>query len=443
MSANDQANTEVPRREEVINSDDEGQEQRRTRRPTANNYQAFPEATLPPTDLNLLLQLLATKTINTEEQLAGVNKTMQMLATLAAGGTRDTTLVPTGSKAKEARIPNIKWADMAKLDTSKPEELDAWFIQFEQRVRKYGVTEDLWVAAFVSCEACPAGIRNHLLQEGEQTYKELRRAALKAYGLIEPVSELRLKINTVQGRDRDEVQNKLLQWMLLYNRAVEDYNSGHRVVAGPAAEIPPMQRFELVAPFVAAFPSAARVELQKHLRAAYASPDPLTYLYDYAPRAATSGALATVSRYVVEEQESPRHVHYSTPAALESTDALRAHVRAMESKMDRMLNAMAGNRNKGAPPKKQGFNRVQKGPGKGAPHGNGPQRCDRCGNNCPPDKCPAMGAVCNKCGKKNHWERVCRQRSSGPGGQRAPTSGANAVAMEESFRELEDRMTQS
>lgn len=227
------------------------------------------------------MELLTHKTVAKDAQLADMSKSLELLTRLVTGEGSNANLVPVGTSGPrhrevERRIPNIKWADMAKLDTSKPDELDSWFVQYEQRVRKYGVPEDLWVAAFVSCEACPAGIRNHLLQEREQTYKELRRAALKAYGLIEPVSELRLRINTVQGKDRDEVQNKLLQWMLLYNRAVEDYNDGHRVVIGPQSTIPPMQRYELVAPFVAAFPAPARSELQKHLRAAYASADPLT-----------------------------------------------------------------------------------------------------------------------------------------------------------------------
>lgn len=100
--------------------------------------------------------------------------------------------------------------------------------------------------------------------------------------------------------------------------------------------------------------------------------------------------------------------------------------------MDRMLNAMSGGKPKGSgPPKKQGdrYVRGNKGPNEGA------SRCDRCGNNCRPgQKCPAMGATCNKCGKKNHWERVCRQKGGPSNGPRPPTSGSNN-AYQGSFRD--------
>ena len=44
------------------------------------------------------------------------------------------------------------------------------------------------------------------------------------------------------------------------------------------------------------------------------------------------------------------------------------------------------------------------------------QACDRCGNDTTHrktnGKCPAMGAVCTYCKKKNHWQTVCRTKLS-------------------------------
>jgi len=36
--------------------------------------------------------------------------------------------------------------------------------------------------------------------------------------------------------------------------------------------------------------------------------------------------------------------------------------------------------------------------------------CDRCGNHHEKGKCPAFGATCNYCKKKNHWFKMCRLR---------------------------------
>ena len=40
------------------------------------------------------------------------------------------------------------------------------------------------------------------------------------------------------------------------------------------------------------------------------------------------------------------------------------------------------------------------------------EKCKNCGLTHPPRKCPAYGDTCRACGKKNHWENVCRTKHS-------------------------------
>ena len=47
--------------------------------------------------------------------------------------------------------------------------------------------------------------------------------------------------------------------------------------------------------------------------------------------------------------------------------------------------------------------------------------CQKCGRKHEPRQCPAYGAVCHKCGKSNHFSKVCRAVSMKSGNYRAKT----------------------
>jgi len=79
--------------------------------------------------------------------------------------------------------------------------------------------------------------------------------------------------------------------------------------------------------------------------------------------------------------------------------------------------------------------------------------CTRCGMKHHPDKCPAQGTTCDKCGKPNHWAQVCKTKPRDKTGGRSSQQGnarsrprphdtgkgpqsVNAATMQEHFDEL-------
>ncbi len=47
--------------------------------------------------------------------------------------------------------------------------------------------------------------------------------------------------------------------------------------------------------------------------------------------------------------------------------------------------------------------------------------CHKCGNKHEPRQCPAYGAICHKCGKNNHFSKVCRAGTDKSSSSKAKT----------------------
>lgn len=202
-------------------------------------------------------------------------------------------------------------------------------------------------------------------------YQLIRRFLLLKDGPIYPTGYFMDRIHSVQGNAQEDVSEALEKWFCLYNRAAQD--EGH----------PPLVRQQLMYPFIRAFPLETQEILRRELRSAMRSGDPLQYLGDKAPT---------------------RPGEPSQPALIAAMEPVRAG------------NSVGFRGNKRAHPYPSG--RMQ--PSQGRPLQR-QARCRGCGRDCiTRSRCPAFGQTCSKCGRQNHYARVCLQSATS-------VSGANCV----------------
>lgn len=276
----------------------------------------------------------------------------------------------------QRKVPVIKYTDLPMLTLTCPEQVDQWFVDFEQRLKAHQVEPRQQVACFATCDKVPVPIKTKY--SGVDSYEEIRRAILAEHGPVDPVGYFLAKVHLVRGQNRTDVLDELEKYMILHNRAAVDKG------------VPVLTRDNLVTPFLIAFPDEIKAELSRHHRAAANSGDALTYLLDYAPEKRSENT-ALLAQMKVEP---------STPAVESEMAALMPMVAQEVAKA--LSNAGVMNGQLRDSYSRVGYqSRFQKGR---LPDG----RCTRCGTKCLPGACRAQGQDCRKCGGKGHFARVCR-----------------------------------
>ena len=270
------------------------------------------------------------------------------------------------------------WTDLAMLDLSKPDTIDAWFVAFEQKVRAARVVETRWAEKFNECPRVPQGVKSRIPTDSADEYKKLRLAMLKEYGPLNPVGYFRAQLYAVKGATRDVVRRRLEELLTLYNRAAADHNG------------PEFTKMDLIYPFIQAFPPAITADLQRDLGFALGQVDPLEQLFHRAP-------VGPVGSLQVEKQaeEASTLLAVARPSGsgkkrqrveVESSGPTTSELAAAITEMSRSIGKLA-------------------------------RRCSGCGGQCEEkEQCPAFGKACHNCGGRDHFASACRSRNQRAGG---------------------------
>ena len=266
---------------------------------------------------------------------------------------------------KEMVAGPVAWSDLPSLDTTKPSGVDAWFLKFESRMKAAQVAVSLWAEKFEECPRVPQSIKTRLPGEALTDYAATRLWVLKEHGPLNPVGHFRAMIYKVRGETRDTVREELEHLLVLYNRAANDTN------------VPQWSKFDLIHPFIDAFPAETSRVLSRDLAFALAHEDPFEQLFHRAPQdALSSDSILNVAQ---EDIQRVKRVRVTDPTQ-EKLDLLLSRLTAIDQQRPTMLE------------------------GGGKP-------CAGCGGNCRQrNLCPAQGRVCHKCGVANHFSSVCRKQ---------------------------------
>lgn len=263
------------------------------------------------------------------------------------------------------------------LDTSKAEDIDAWFVAFETKMRAARIPEARFLEKLEECTKVPQEVKSAAASQDPPlaTYAMWRDYLLKTHGPLDPVGYFRAKFYGVRGTGREEIRKQLESFLTLHNRAAKDH--GKAVCS----------KQDLIYPFMQAFPHDVSQRIQGQLAYAMATEDPFETLFRTAPSAnvsapAPSGPPPTVAAVepVVNNKKRPADV--SATMLLAAFKDLKKTVLQGASQNPKPLDR---------------------------PNAQGRRPCRGCGGlSCTArESCPAWGKDCNKCGGRNHFASVC------------------------------------
>lgn len=297
-------------------------------------------------------------------------------------------------RVETAREQRVNWDRVPKLDLARGDQLDNWFLSFESRMQAARVLEENWPLRFLECPGVEEAVKVRIRDIVPLTYRNLRRAILKEHGPIDPVNFFKRAIFKVRGSSREDVKEKLLTLLTSHNRAAEDEGIAH------------LHERDLCYPFIDAFVGAVKVDLERQLALVFAQENPFEHLFRLAPSKVTS-ELALL-------EQVPSGVDDYREESAGGCECCAMHVTPRSYKRERGFKQQI-------PFAKRGRAKQAKGPD-GVPLGGTlPQvapsaqlslrqgSCQGCGRECPSRSgCPANNKTCSKCGKLNHFARVCR-----------------------------------
>jgi len=293
----------------------------------------------------------------------------------------------------------IKWTEMPHFP-AKCDRIDAWFLTLETLLKASRIPQDRWAEKFLECPKVGAELKSRISVLHETLdYPTIRRHCLDVYGPCNPVGYFRSAMYHVKGTTREDVMPKLEDALALHNRASRDEGR------------PEWTEWDVIYPFLDAFPAEASSRLKQELSLAMKSDHPFRELVARAPSQDDKGSdlplIAAVGNGEKEtgsrkRRNSPADVNTQVLAAIRDLTATIAKGRASDSRTP------------------QGDNKRQRG------------TCNGCGGACTNRSlCPAQGKQCHNCGGMNHYVRVCRSAPKDQGNYNndgpRPFSGANAT----------------
>lgn len=289
----------------------------------------------------------------------------------------------------------VSWSQMPELVTSRPGEIDSWFMTLEGRLVAAQVPREQWAAKFMECPCVQEDLKTRIREQcgNVMDYALLRSVMLERHGPPQPTGFFSDMIWNVRGSYGDEVAEELFKWRALHNRAAEDH--GRALI----------QVDDLIYPFIRAFPTAIAQRLRRKICLVMVQPEPLKQLINLAPIAPeTPSATTTTPVHLIQcptEDCCPGCGSSSTAV----TKAKRRIVTACQAPV-----AFA------APVRKQA--RMQSNLPNSAvqgPNSTQSSNCLGCGGRClQRNLCPAFDKTCFKCGKSGHFGNVCRNPNPRP-----------------------------
>lgn len=288
--------------------------------------------------------------------------------------------------SQEIVAGRVSWNQLPRLDLAQSAEIDTWFLSYEARMTAARVPEEAWASRFLECPSVDESLKVRARDLVPLTYRQLRGTLLAEHGPIDPVNFYKRELYRVQGGNREDVRESLMKLLTLHNRAARD------------DEQPYLRERDLCYPFVEAFPSNIRVELEQKLALVFAQINPFEQLFRLAPskNQIAREELNCVSevRRQVEENRSP--------SSSGSGDLQEAIVLALQT-----FKRSQENQSRSPAKKRRTF-----------PNGNLTPlelrgSCRGCGGDCRSrESCPARSRTCNSCGKIGHYANVCFRKKT-------------------------------
>ena len=278
---------------------------------------------------------------------------------------------------------HVSWADIPKMDVTRGDDLDTWFLSFESRMQAARVPEERWLARFLECPAVEEETKANVRTLEADDYANLRKKMLKQHGPIDPVSYFRQQIYEVRGICREDIRKQLVKTLHKHNRACDDVGRGRLTYT------------DLVYPFAKAFTAASvRAQMIEKIPLAYENPVPFEHIFRLAPVSdVVQCALMQETSYEEAGKES------STKRSLSETQLAEAAAYFLQA------SSRPGNGKRF----KAGRNQRQVENNRRSPTPTGTNKsCLGCGGACR-DRvtCPAHNVKCHKCQKVGHYGRVC------------------------------------
>ena len=253
-----------------------------------------------------------------------------------------------------SREGRVSWSNFPKLDLSEADKLESWFLSFEARMQAGRVPEENWMGRFLECPEIDESVKARVRSFEVKTYQELRLALLKEHGPIDPINFYRRAMYRVKGVTREEIREQLIDLFIKHNRAC--FDEGREV----------LRLKDLCYPFINAFSSTVRHDLEQKLALVFAQVEPFEHLFRMAPSKQDLSEFNLIQSSVRRIAMSPRSSNENQVVS---------------------------------------FKRYRK---NGVHESNKRRSCYGCGGLCRDrNNCPARALKCFNCNKVGHIKKVC------------------------------------
>lgn len=216
---------------------------------------------------------LATCAANALAQTSLSVETINAITTMVAAAMQQPNFPSTTDRnaSPQSIIRLTNWSDLPELKLSVKRDIDAWFVQFESKLKAHGIFEDKYLGFFDACPRVSPDIKTKFLSDS-QTYAALRMNVLREYGPLFPETFFINLMYKIRGNTREPIKEELQKLKVLHNRVMRDLHRHHTLTDA-----------DLIYPFINAFPEDSQQALLTTLIGASRDQNPLEFLFMHAP----------------------------------------------------------------------------------------------------------------------------------------------------------------